>query len=153
MGFSLLGTILSLIILAPNLLFIKFPPVNMPADIQDAGPVFTVLERVGQVGCVAILVFSKSSFEQVRFGIVTVLIIIILSAYYGLWIRYLVKGRNIRLLYEPLSLIPIPMAIFPVAAFALGAIWCESLFLSVAVVCLAIGHFTNSWVIRTRLFS
>ncbi|WP_339317674.1 hypothetical protein [Paenibacillus sp. FSL R10-2734] len=145
MGFSLLGTIMALIILAPSLLIIKFPPENVPAGVRDTGPVYTILERVGQLGCIGILAISKDSFQHVKFGIWATLIILFIAVYYGLWIRYIVKGRQFKLLWDPLGFIPIPMAVLPVCAFGLAAIWGKSIWLSIAVVCLAIGHLANSW--------
>jgi hypothetical protein len=145
MGFSLVGTLIAIIILAPSLLMIKFPPDNVPVGLRDAGPVYTILERLGQMGCISILVISKGNFENVEFGILAALICLFIAAYYGLWIRYVVKGRQFKLLWQPLGFIPIPMAVFPVCAFGLTGIWSESIWLGIAVVCLAIGHFANSW--------
>lgn len=145
MGFSLLGTLMALIILAPSLLIIKFPPKNVPAGVRDAGPVYTILERLGQMGCISILAISKVNFQHVEFDIIAALIVLFIAIYYGLWIRYIVKGRQFKLLWDPLGFIPIPMAVLPVCAFGLAAIWGKSIWLSLAVVCLAIGHVANSW--------
>ncbi|WHY20038.1 hypothetical protein QNH28_03145 [Paenibacillus sp. G2S3] len=145
MGFSLLGTLMALILLAPSLLMIKFPPENVPAGVRDAGPVFTIFERIGQLGCIGILAISKDNFQYVKFGILAALIVLFIMIYYGLWIRYIVKGQQFKLLWDPLVFIPIPMAVIPVCAFGLAAIWGKSIWLSLAVVCLAIGHLANSW--------
>jgi hypothetical protein len=145
MEFSLLGTLMALIILAPSLLMIKFPPENVPADVRDAGPVYTILERLGQLGCISVLVISKNNFQQVQFGIIAALIVLSIVVYYGLWVRYIVKGRQYNLLWDPLGFIPIPLAVLPVCAFGLAAILGKSIWLSIAVVCLAIGHLANSW--------
>jgi hypothetical protein len=37
------------------------------------------------------------------------------------------------------------MAIFPVFAFGFAALWGKSIYLGLAVIILAIGHFVNSW--------
>lgn len=145
MGFSLLGTLMALILLAPSLLMIKFPPENVPAGVRDAEPIYTVLERLGQLGCLGILVISKDNFQQMKFDVIAALIVLFIVVYYGLWIRYIVKGRQFKLLWDPLGLIPIPMAVLPVCAFGLAAVWGRSIWLSIAVVCLAIGHLANSW--------
>jgi hypothetical protein len=145
MGFSFLGTLIALIILAPSLLMIKFPPENVPAGVRDAGPVYTLLERAGQLGCIGILAISKDNFQHMEFGILAAFILLFIAIYYGLWIRYIVKGRQFKLLWDPLGFIPIPMAVLPVCAFGLAAIWGKSIWLSIAVVCLAIGHLANSW--------
>lgn len=145
MGFSLLGTLMALILLAPSMLMIKFPPENVPAGVRDAGSVFIILERIGQLGCIGILAISKDNFQHVKFGILAALIVLFIMIYYGLWIRYIVKGQQFKLLWDPLVFIPIPMAVIPVCAFGLAAIWGKSIWLSLAVVCLAIGHLANSW--------
>ncbi|HBS45716.1 MAG TPA: hypothetical protein DEA91_16895 [Paenibacillus sp.] len=145
MGFSLLGTLMAFILLAPSLLMIKFPPENVPSGVRDAGPIYTLLERAGQLGCIGILAISQDSFQQAEFGVIAVFIILFIAIYYGLWIRYIVKGRQFKLLWDPLGFIPIPMAVLPVCAFGLAAIWGKSIWLSIAVVCLAIGHLANSW--------
>jgi hypothetical protein len=145
MGFSFLGTLIALIILAPSLLMIKFPPENVPAGVRDAGPVYTLLERAGQLGCIGILAISMDNFQHVEIGILPALILLFVAIYYGLWIRYIVKGRQFKLLWDPLGFIPIPMAVLPVCAFGLAAMWGKSIWLSIAVVCLAIGHLANSW--------
>lgn len=145
MGFSLIGSLIAIIILAPSMLMIMFPPESIPIGLKAAGHFFTFLERVGQVGCIIILIASKDAFGALNFGIWAVLILIFITVYYGLWIRYVVKGRTFRLLYEPFGFIPIPMAILPVCAFGFAAIWGRSAWLGIAVGCLAIGHFANSW--------
>lgn len=145
MGFSLLGTLMALILLAPSLLMIKFPPENVPLGVRDAGPIYTILERAGQLGCIGILAISQDNFQQVKFGVIAVFIVLFIAIYYGLWIRYIVKGRQFKLLWDPLGIIPIPMAVLPVCAFGSAAIWGKSIWLSIAVVCLAIGHLANSW--------
>ncbi|MDH6429124.1 MULTISPECIES: hypothetical protein [Paenibacillus] len=145
MGFSLIGTLIAMVILAPSLLMIKFPPDHVPSGLKDAGIVYTLLERVGQLGCIAILAISKDNFENVEFGIWAALIFVFITIYYGLWIRYMVKGQQFRLLWAPLLFLPIPMAVLPVCAFGFAAIWGRSFWLGIAVICLAIGHFANSW--------
>lgn len=145
MGFSIIGTIIAIAIFIPNLLMMKFPPNNAPKDLKDAGIIFTVLERIGQVGCILILVISKTNFEKLTINIWAVFMGSCLLIYYFLWARYVVKGQEYNLLWEPLSFIPIPMAVFPVGAFLFAAILGKSIWLVILVVFLGIGHFANSW--------
>lgn len=35
MGFSLIGTLIAMVILAPSLLMIKFPPDHVPSGLKD----------------------------------------------------------------------------------------------------------------------
>lgn len=145
MGFSVIGTIIAIAIFIPNLLMIKFPPNNAPKVLKDGGIIFTIFERIGQVGCILVLIISKNNFEKLTINIWAVFMGFCILIYYFLWARYIVKGQEYKLLWEPLSFIPIPMAVFPVGAFLFAAILGKSIWLGILVVFLGIGHFANSW--------
>jgi hypothetical protein len=143
MGFSLTGFIIAVAIFAPNLLMIIFPPHNMPAELKDTGILFTALERIGQIGCLALLVISKDNFQSRFIGIWIILAMLCIAAYYGLWIRYVALGREFSLLFKFYA-IPIPMAALPVLAFGFIAVWGKSIPLGAATVLFSIGHIANS---------
>lgn len=145
MEFSLMGTLIAIIIFALNFLAVKFPPKNVTVGLKDAGIVFTILERIGQVGCIILLVISKDNFQNLSINVWAVLMLFCITVYYFLWIRYVVKGHDYSLLWKPLVFIPIPMAIFPVCAFGFAAILGKSIWLGIGVAFLSIGHFVNSW--------
>ena len=145
MGFSIIGLLIAGFIFLPNLLFIIFPPKNVPDGLKDAGIIFTVLERIGQVGCLVILVISKDNYLNVNIDIWFILMALCVMLYYSLWTRYVIKGHDFMLCFKPLVFLPIPMAIFPVFAYGFAALWGKSINLGIAVVLLAIGHFVNSW--------
>lgn len=145
MGFSFIGLLIAIFIFFPNILFVIFPPKNIPDNLKDAGYIFTLLERIGQVGCLVILTMSNDNFKNISINIWFVLMAICIIFYYGLWIRYVIKGHEFSLAFKPLMFIPIPMAVFPVFAFGFAALWGKSIYLIVAVAILAIGHFVNSW--------
>ena len=136
----LIGTLIAAAVLLPNLLLVAFPPRN---DLPQprVGFVFVALERAGQLGCLVLLIFAPGEFSQPIWG---VLVAASIALYWGLWSRYL-ASRNARALFAPLGFIPIPMALFPVLAFAFSAAWAESLSLAAATVVLAVGHLTVSW--------
>lgn len=144
MGFSLIGLAISIIIFAPNLLAIILPPKDVP-KAKDAHIVFTILERLGQAGCMILPSISQAWFANKPIDIWFILGALCIIAYYGLWIRYAVKGQYFSLLFKPLAFIPIPMAIFPVLAFGFAAIWGQSIWVGIAAAVLAIGHLVNSW--------
>lgn len=145
MGFSFIGLLIAIFIFFPNILFVIFPPKNIPDNLKDAGYIFTLLERIGQVGCLVILTMSNDNFKNISINIWFALMAICIIFYYGLWIRYVIKGHEFSLAFKPLMFIPIPMAVFPVFAFGFAALWGKSIYLIVAVAILAIGHFVNSW--------
>ena len=152
MGFSLLGLLTGLAILAPNLLLAVFPPRGGIPRLGSAGPVFTALERAGQVGCLALLAATPAAPT-----LWLIPVALSIAAYWTLWARYL-RGRDFALLYAPWARIPIPMAVFPVLAFAAAALNAWSPWPAIAVAALAVGHLANSWhvyreIAATRLDS
>ena len=145
MGFSLTGLMITGVILLPNLLMILLSPKNAPDKVKSAGALMTVLERVGQAGCFVLPVISKGYIENAEISIWFMLAALSIAFYYGLWLRYALR-RDFALLFAPLWRIPVPMAVFPVLAFAFIALWIESVWLGAAALLLAVGHFANSWV-------
>ena len=144
MGFSIEGLLLVIAVLLPNLLVIVFPPQNVPEGPKDAGIVLTVLERIGQAGCFLLPPLSKDYFKAVAVDVWFILTLISIAVYISLWIRYAFK-RDYEYLFKPLLFIPVPMAVFPVCAFAFMAVWIQSLWLGLAVLVLGIGHLANSY--------
>jgi hypothetical protein len=144
MGFSFAGFIIAAAVFAPNLLFIFFPPGNVPEGLKDKGAFFTVLERLGQAGCIVLLLISRDSFSSLSVNLWFLLMAFCIVAYYCLWIRYIALGRGFYLLFKPHAMIPVPMAVFPVLAFAFAAVLGRSVWLGIAVILLAIGHIANS---------
>ena len=144
MGFSLIGLLITGVILLPNLLMIVLPPANIPEQVKSAGALLTVMERIGQVGCFLLPVFSKGFIDAAPIDSWFILAALCVAAYLGLWIRYALQ-RDFRLLFAPLGPVPIPMAVFPVLAFAFIAIWLKSIWLGAAALALAVGHLANCW--------
>ena len=147
MGFSLVGLLIGLAVLAPNVLLLAFPPAGGIPKLSEAGIVFTVLERTGQVGCLGLLVASGGvPLSGWLLGSSACILI-----YWALWARYLARGRRFGDLYASLWMIPLPMAVFPVLAFAFATLWLHSPWLGLAVAALAVGHLSNSWQVRRGL--
>lgn len=144
MGFSIPGLIVAAIIFAPNLLMLLFPPKEVPAGLKDAGIFYTVLERVGQIGCIVLLCLAVD-FSIFPVTVWVILLIACIAMYWGLWLRYVLRGQAFSLLFRPLGFLPIPMAVFPVLAFTFAAVAGRSLWMGIAAVLLGIGHLKNSW--------
>jgi hypothetical protein len=152
MGFSSMGLAIVSLIFAPNLLYVKYPPKDIPKGLKDVNMFFTLLERVGQTAFFIILVLSKNNYKNTKANIWFILMVISIIVYYALWIRYVIKGKYFSLLFKPIWIIPIPMAIFPVLAFGFAALLGKSVYLGITVIIFAIGHFVNSWnsYLRTK---
>lgn len=151
MGFSITGTIIAAVMLLPNIIYLFFPPQNVPESKKDAGLFFTVLERVGQIVLIVLLAVSHDSLDGRAFDVWAVLMVVCIAVYYGLWLRYFLKGRQYGMLYRPMLTLPVPMAVFPVFAFAFAGVWGNSLLLLAASVVFALGHIPNS-LRKARLF-
>lgn len=144
MGFSYMGLIVVCVILLPNLLFMAFPPKNVPEGLKDENILLTVMERAGQVGFIIIPIISYRYFSGIDFNIFPGIMIFSAIMYYGLWIRYFVRGREFCLLFKPLGFIPVPMAVFPIIYMIFAAIWLQHMWMGAAAVVFAVGHYFNS---------
>ncbi len=140
MGFSIVGALISASLLLPNLVLLIFPPVDPPQLLKSAGLVFTVLERAGQVACMALPCMLRDQFETLNLDVWLVLMVSSIVGYHALWARYVFAGRRFSLLFGRF----VPMAVLPVLAFGFAALTAQSLQLGIAVLALAVGHITNS---------
>ena len=151
MTFSLPGLILSLAILAPNVLLLAWPPHNPPRVPAKTGWLLSALEKGGQAAClVAPVLTGRDTGAAGWIDAWLVAVIVFVGAYYGLWARYVLRGRDFTLLYSPLAVLPVPMAVFPVVAFLAGAGWLHSWWLAGAAALLAAGHIPSALIIARQ---
>lgn len=146
MGFSIIGSLIALGMVLPSILFIMWlPPKHKPVAESEGRMIWVILERAGQVGCIVALCTAKTGFRHGGNRFLMAGMIVCICIYYGLWGRYLVKGREYAWLWKPFMGIPIPMAVSPFCVFFIAAFWGKSIWLGVAAVLFAAGHFMNSW--------
>jgi len=146
-GFSLAGLLVSLAILLPNLVLLVAPADGAPRPLPAPRPVIVWAERIGQAGCLVLPALTVGSAGMSPWAVLTALFI---AAYWALWLRYLITGRRFAQLYSPLGPIPVPMAVFPVAAFFTASAWLLSWPLAVAAAVLAVGHIPTALTIARR---
>jgi hypothetical protein len=145
MGLHILGFLVSLLVLLPNLAFFLFTPRNVPEKIPGTPVIFTIFERAGQAACFLLpILFGKEIADQ-RINLLTILMAACLIIYYSCWGRYFAGGREFSLIAQSLGPIPIPMAIFPVLYFLLLGLWLGSMVFVAAAIVLAVGHLVISW--------
>ncbi|QOX62396.1 hypothetical protein FRZ06_02990 [Anoxybacterium hadale] len=145
LGFHLEGLIISILAVLPNLMFVVFPPNNLPkGNIEKPHMLFQLLEKLGQGGIMAIPLLFGLSFSGVTGKIALVGMIITLCFYYYCWFRYFKCGNDFRLLFTPIFGIPIPMAFSPIMYFAFTALAMRSLTMTIAVLSFALGHLVVS---------
>ncbi|WP_243695209.1 hypothetical protein [Agromyces protaetiae] len=120
MGLSPLGLLVSVLVLAPNLLLVAFPPRAPLPDVRVPLPL-TILERAGQALCLVVPAVTEPG-RVVWWWAVPLLAA--LAGYWALWGRYLATGRDGTALYRPLArVLPVPMAVLPVTVFLTAAGW------------------------------
>lgn len=148
MGFSLLGLIVSIVVLAPNLLLLRFPPRGRNIVAQVPQPLGWV-ERAGQALCLVVPAVTQPG-AIVWWWVAPAAVA--LATYYGLWGRYLV-GREQALLYASLWRVPVPMAVTPVVVFLSAAAWLGNPWIALAAVILAAGHIPVALLTRRAIRS
>lgn len=142
----------SLLILLPNLLMIRWNPVNMPNSSEvSEPPLLVAAERVGQPAVLLIPVFHAlqihTPIEMTALGVMLAALLV----YYAGWLRFYRNGRDYRRLFAPLLGIPVPMAVAPVVYFILLAVLLHSPYQLLAAGVFAVGHLPISWRTRQRL--
>lgn len=151
MGLSIKGLLIAIAILLPNMLMLLLPPRNTPAGLRDFSLPVTILENTARLAVLALLVLSRGSFKAAKADAWLLLTAVCVLAYYALWARYAVQGREFALLFAPLWGIPVPMALFPALAFCFAAAWGRSIPLGVAAIVFSAAHILNSWHTYTQV--
>ena len=136
--------LIPLLVLLPNLLFVLLPPLDMPS-LEEEATIWLILERMGQTGVFLLPVFHMVHLDMVMKQAAFALMIMSLTVYYFGWWRFFRNKRQYAWLFQPLGIIPIPMAVMPLIYFLASAILMESLSMFLAVVCLGLGHLPISY--------
>jgi len=140
-GYNLLIPVL---IVLPNLLLVLLPPLYIPLLKKEA-PIWLVFERLGQAGVFLVPLFHRIQLDTVMKQAAFALIIIALTVYYFCWWRFFRNKRRYTWLFQPLGIVPIPMAVMPLLYFLASAIILESPSMFLAVICLGLGHLPISY--------
>lgn len=141
MGFSFVGLTASLLVLLPNLVAVVAPPRDGFAEVALPRPLVWG-ERAAQAACLTVPALTAGATD-LRWAPAY---LTALRLYCALWIRYLVRGRRLRTLYDTVFGVPVPMAVAPVVAFASIAGLVGSLPALVAAVALAATHLPVAWL-------
>lgn len=137
--FHPLSIMIPVMILLPNLAFLRWPPRNMP-ELSGVIPIqLVILERIGQFGVIVIPLFYSIKLD--RCGQVSLAaMVMFLLLYYGLWLRYYATGRQVAQLFAPSWGIPVAMAVWPVFYFISASIALHSVSMLVCSILFAAGH-------------
>lgn len=131
-----MGLLVSLAVLGPNLLLLRFPP-SVPMPTAEIPRPLAWTERAGQALCMVVPAITAAG-ELVWWWAAPVLAG--LAGYYLLWGRYLRTGRRGDTLYRSAWGIPVPMAVLPVGVFLATAAWLSNPWVALAALVLGAGH-------------
>ena len=140
-GFSYVGFLFLLMLMAPNLIWSRNKPADYAAYAKRENKVLQWMERIGQISvtCLALLCSDLNIKEGGRFALL-LFAFLLMVLYEIYWIRYFKSGKTMGDFYRSLWGIPVAGAVLPVAAFLLLALYGRSLPMLLAVTLLGIGH-------------
>lgn len=134
------GSIISLLILPPNIVWMFFNRKNDKNSCGKVARIIEVFENVGRFSTLAIPFFYDLNFAERYSCPVMVLMVICLLIYYACWARYFMNGRSSLFFKKPFIYIPLPMALMPVAFFALSSYLVNSWIMLAASILFGIFH-------------
>ena len=141
-GFSYIGLIFLILLMAPNLLWTQNKPADYDKYVVNENKILLILERIGEaaVSCLALIISDFNIHGISAWGIWLLAACILMLLYEIYWIRYFKSAKTMRDFYSSLLGIPVAGASLPVVAFFLLGIYGRNPFLIAAVMILGIGH-------------
>lgn len=140
LGFSYVGLIFMLMLLIPNLLWMKKQPQGYSAEKENR--FLALLERVGEAltTCCA-LIFSDFNLRQwSNWSWWLVAASALMVMYEIWWIRYFKSECRLTDFYSSFAGIPVAGATLPVLAFFLLGVYGKVVWMLMASIILGIGH-------------
>ncbi|SET45523.1 hypothetical protein [Paenibacillus sp. NFR01] len=134
-----------LLILLPNLAFLKLQPRNMPQPARPPNRVLQAAEMAGRFGTMAVPLFFKMDTGDLYAFLALQGMILSLALYYAGWLRYIRQNRDYNWLYAPMFGIPVPMAVSPVLYVLFAAAVLHSPLYLLFGALLGIGHLPLSY--------
>lgn len=139
-GFSYVGLIFLLLLIIPNMFWIKRQPKGYSSENESK--ILLFFERVGEVltSCTA-LVFSDFNLREFTPWSLWLAAAVVLMILYELWwLRYFRSGRELSDFYSSFLGIPVAGATLPVLAFFCLGIYGKVIWMLISTVILGIGH-------------
>ncbi len=142
LGFSYVGFMFILLLMIPNLIWIKYQPIDYEKYVINENKMLLIFERTGEVFVTAAaLIFNDFNLRPFSNWSIWLIMAVIMMVIYEInWIRYFKSARTMADFYCSLWYIPLAGATLPVIAFFLLGIYGQNLFMVIAVIILGIGH-------------
>jgi hypothetical protein len=149
------SALIPLLIFLPNLVLIIAPPAkdSLPEKISKSIS-YIIVEAIEWISRLSVLIlpfFNKvylgGGIENWCLGIM----IIAMSIYYLVWARYILSGRDYRLLYASIWKVPLPLAISPFIYFLGASFILHSMSMLLMAIIFGAAHIYISGLERDRL--
>lgn len=140
LGFSYVGLIFIIMLMIPNLIWVKRKPRGYSAEKENK--ILFSLERAGEIltTCCA-LIFSDFNLHEASIWLLWLAAAFILMILYEIWwIRYFKGERKLADFYSSFLGVPVAGATLPVLAFFLLGIYGKVIWMLIASTILGIGH-------------
>lgn len=139
-GFSYTGLIFLLMLMIPNLIWVKKQPQGYSAEKENR--FLAVLERMGEalVTCCALIFSDFNLREWSNWSWWLVGAFALMVMYEIWWIRYFRSERTLSDFYSSFLGVPVAGATLPVLAFFLLGIYGKVVWMLMASIILGIGH-------------
>lgn len=140
LGFSYVGLIFLLMLIVPNLIWIKNKPQGYSAENENK--VLAALERAGEllVTCCALLFSDFNLHKWSGWSLWLVAACVLMVMYESWWIRYFKSKHTLADFYSSFLGIPVAGATLPVMAFFLLGLYGKVIWMLIACIILGIGH-------------
>lgn len=141
LGFSYIGLIFIVMLVIPNLIWIKNKPLDYTNN-DNENRILLFFEKIGQISLVTLTLLTKEiNVQEINTWTVWLYISFIFMVIYELWwLKYFKNDKTLSNFYSNFWGIPIPGATIPVIAFFSLSIYCKSIPLFIATIIFGIGH-------------
>lgn len=152
-GFSYVGAIFLIMLMAPNLIWTKNQPKDYEKYVVNENKILLLLERIGEVlvSCIS-LIFSDFNFRKVtEWSIWLAVACILMILYEMFWVKYFRSNKTMQDFYSSLLGVPVAGATLPVLAFLSLGIYGKNVLLIIATFILGIGHIGIHWMHKKEI--
>lgn len=139
-GLSWTGIIIFILPMLINIVYVLFPPVNVPEEPAKVNRVIEFVEKATRMLYMIAICFlvSRKDISYSSFWFYAGIAFLVL--YYIVWIRYFAGGRDVALLSRNFGPVPMPLAVFPVLYFLCAAMWVHNIPAFVFMIVFGIAH-------------